>query len=388
MTQRRHPDSPLLTHCPESLPVHAYLDPDWYAREQRTVWAKNWVCAGLLNDIAPRSMRRVQLGSASAILCRASDGSLSAFHNSCRHRGAEICQKDEQPLGKLITCPYHAWAYEAKDGRLASVARAQPTADFDMADYGLKPLSITVWSGFVFLNQSLDPRPVAPVAGSVSLDSWGLEGLVTGHRKVAEMACNWKVFWENYNECLHCPGVHPELSRLVPLFGQGVMGDEERSDWSPDQPPTPLLRKGALSWSHDGALCGPVFPGLSARERELDFAYATVYPTMFVAAHRDYVRSARVEPTGPETTRVTVEWHFSRETLDQPGFSAAKAAAFGEQVVAEDHFAVELNQRGLRSPSFQRGRLMPEEYAVHDFHQWLLREMEPERPGLLSKAGV
>ena len=35
----------------------------------------------------------------------------------------------------------------------------------------------------------------------------------------------------------------------------------------------------------------------------------------------------------------------------------------------------ELNQRGLRAPAFRHGTLMPEEYAIRDFRDWVLREM-------------
>ena len=70
MTQHRHPQSPRLDHCPETLPQAAYLDPAWYARELQTIFARNWISAGRLADLAPGTMRRVQVGTASVILCR------------------------------------------------------------------------------------------------------------------------------------------------------------------------------------------------------------------------------------------------------------------------------------------------------------------------------
>jgi Rieske 2Fe-2S family protein len=370
--------SPRLTFCPETLPSAAYLDPNWFAREMRTIWARNWVSAGRLADLSPGTMRRVKVGAAEVILCRGGDGALSAFHNACRHRGAELCAAQEQPMGRLISCPYHAWSYAGDDGRLVSTGYAVPTDDFRREDYGLHKVATRVWAGYVLLNIAKTPGDLAPDMGLNYLDHWPMDSLITGHRMVRDLACNWKVFWENYNECLHCPGIHPELCDLVPVYSKGVMGVTEAHDWTPDQTVGPNLKAGAHSWTPTGAACGPEFAGLTAEERHNGYNFVTVMPSMFVVAHVDYVRSVRLEPLGPESTRLTAEWHFSAETLAQPGFDAAEVAAFARMVMDQDGDAVEVNQRGLRSPAHQRGRLMPEEYELHRFHNWVLTQMNEE----------
>jgi Rieske 2Fe-2S family protein len=378
MGLHHHPQSPILDHCPETLPAPSYYDVEWYAREQRTIWARNWVAAGRMADLRPGTMVKRQVGAASVILCRTPEGHLSAFHNVCRHRGAELCSRDEQPMGKLITCRYHAFAYAANDGRLMATGHAHPTDDFRREDHGLRQVAVMVWNGFVFVNLSREPGPLKPDLGLDHLKNWPMESLITGHRMVRELACNWKVFWENYNECLHCPGVHPELCDMVPIYRTGLMGRNEAADWTPEEAPQPMLKEGAATWTASGKPCGPEFPGLTAIERQNGYNFVTVYPTMFVVAHVDYVRAVFLEPTGPETTRLTAEWYFPQETLDQPGFDAAEVAAFAKIVMAQDCEVAELNQRGLRSPAYERGRLMPEEYAIRDFHRWVLRNMEAE----------
>jgi len=159
-----HPNSPLLTHCPPTLPRAAYLDATWYTREVQTIWARNWVCMGRLADLAPGQMRAVTVAGAPVLLTRAADGAVKAWHNTCRHRGAELCS-GERPMGRLITCPYHAWSYAAEDGRLMSVAHATPTDDFAKVDNGLLPVSHVVWNGFIFLNLSPNPGPLQPDIG-------------------------------------------------------------------------------------------------------------------------------------------------------------------------------------------------------------------------------
>lgn len=255
--KERHPLSPRLDHCPEGLPRAAYLDPDWYAQEMATVFAREWVMAGRLSDFAPGTMRRVTVGEAPVIVARRHDGGVAAFHNSCPHRGSELCRAEEEPLGALIRCPYHAFAYAAEDGRLVATGHAVPTADFDRGSHGLKPVSTRVWAGFVFLNLSPAPEALRGDVGLESFDNWPMDSLVTGHRWETEIACNWKAFWENYSECLHCPGIHPELCDMVPIYAKGIMGPSEALGWTPDDPAGSPLKPGAKSWTATGAPCGP-----------------------------------------------------------------------------------------------------------------------------------
>ena len=376
MDHTSHPLSPRLDHCPMGLPRDAYLSPDWFSREMAAVFGGQWVCAGRLGDQAPGTMRRVRLGLAEVIVCRAENGAVAAYHNSCRHRGSELCREMTEPLGKLIRCPYHAWAYAADDGRLVATGPAHPTADFDRAAHGLAPVAVRLWNGFVFLSAAPNPPDLWADVALSTLDNWPMDGLETGHRWVHEMDCNWKSFWENYSECLHCPGIHPELCDRVPIYRDGVMGPTETLFWTPDTPASPSLKAGTTSWTPSGAACGPEFPDLTPAERSAGHTFVTMWPSVYVVAHVDYVRSVRIQPLGPERTRLTAEWHFAPDTLAQPGFDAAAVAAFAITVMAQDAAASEMNQRGLHSPSFKAARLMPEEYEIHRFQQWILTQME------------
>ncbi|MES2433086.1 MAG: aromatic ring-hydroxylating dioxygenase subunit alpha [Pseudomonadota bacterium] len=375
MTQVSPLPSPRLEFCPATLPAAVYGDADWYAREMATVFAQNWICVGRLGDFLPGSMRRVQVGLADVIVCRGAEGGVAAYHNTCRHRGSELCREAVEPLGKLIRCPYHAFAYAADDGRLVATGHAVPTADFDRAAHGLLAVAVRVWAGFLFLNTAQAPRDLVADVDLVVLDHWPMDGLVTGHVWRAEIACNWKVFWENYSECLHCPGIHPELCELVPVYGRGIMAASEAVGWA-GEVPSGNLKIGAESWTPDGAACGPVFAGLTEAERATGYQFVTFWPTAYVVAHVDHVRSVRIVPLSPVRTALVVEWHFSAETLAQPGFDAGAVAEFAKIVLRQDGEAAEMNQRGMLSPAYRGGTLMPEEYEIHRFHQWLLREME------------
>ena len=164
------------------MPRAAYLDPGWYDREMATVFATEWVCVGRLADFAAATMRRALVGEAPVIVARGADGATRAWHNSCPHRGSELCRAAVEPLGKLIRCPYHAFAFAADDGRLVSTGHAVPTADFDREAHGLRPVATRSWNGFLFLNLAARPAEIGADVGLHSLDNWPMESLVTGHQ--------------------------------------------------------------------------------------------------------------------------------------------------------------------------------------------------------------
>lgn len=365
--------SPLLDHCPPTLPAFCYFSPEAYAHDLKAIWAHNWIYAGRLNDLPKATMRRLSIAGENLILVRDADGALSCFHNTCRHRGAELCSVAERTLkSKLIVCPYHQWSY-ATDGRLVQVPYASPTADFDRAAHGLFAVPVRVWNGFMFLCLADDPPPFsgAPDLGERALDNWPMDDLVTGHAMTATIDCNWKIFWENYNECLHCPGVHPELCDMVPVYGRGYMAPEEAPDWNGETPQVSPLKPGALSWTMNGQPCGPEFPRLSGRQRQAGHFFVTLLPTLFVVAHVDYVRAVSLTPIGPEKTRLHAEWLFAPETLASPGFDLDNVVKFATMVLRQDAEACEMNQRGLKSSRYRHGTLTPQEFDVHRFHQWI-----------------
>jgi Rieske 2Fe-2S family protein len=374
-----HPDSPLLRDCPPTLPARAYFDADWYAAEIAHVWKPGWVHVGRVDDLPLGTIRPVEVLGQRLILVRAADGEISAFFNTCRHRGAELCAAEAPLRGRRITCPYHAWTYDTA-GRLISTAHATPTADFRPEEHGLFPVHLHVWRGFLFVSLARE-RPQddpLPRAATDRLDNWPLERLVVGHRRSMTLACNWKIFWENYNECLHCPGVHPELSRRVPVYARGIMAPNEAPGWTPDQGTATALREGARSWTVSGRTCGPEFPDLTEAERSAGMHFATLMPTMYLTAHVDYARAVTVTPEAPERMRLDVLWLFAPETLSAPGFDLSEAINFAARVLDEDAAACEMNQRGLRSDRFTHGRLMPQEFDIAHFHAWLRARLPPQ----------
>ncbi len=368
-----------LEHATPSLPAAWYTDPEHYRAELEAVFYRNWLYVCHHSELAePRSFRRFDVGTQSLLLLRADDGVLRAFHNTCRHRGSELCAAAAGRLErKLITCPYHQWSY-ALDGRLLATTSHAEAPDFDKADYGLLELPLEIWRGAVFVALGDDPPDFAAglVRGNDRIDNWPLPELVVARRWRKTLACNWKVFWENFNECLHCPNIHPELVDLVPIYGRRISYYRDEPDWAdhaddPDPRYRGGLRADAASWSDSGRLTGEPFAGLTPEELQRGQSYFVSLPSLFIAAHADYMRSVRVLPLGPEQTELEVEWLFTRETLARDDIDLDDVYAFGERVLLQDAAASEMNQRGLRARGFAHGVLMPEEYHVKAFHDWL-----------------
>jgi Rieske 2Fe-2S family protein len=372
-----------LTEHTAGLSADAYFDPGQYERELKRVWYRNWVYVGRSSDVArARAFRTFELGDQRILLVRDDQGVLQAFHNTCRHRGAALCRESAGILrtGSII-CPYHAWTYNLQGDLLRTSSKAHASG-FDVADFPLYKISVKEWNGFIFVALTEHPPPFEKIFDLPlnRLDAWPLEELVVGHVLIKTIRSNWKIFWENYNECLHCPGVHPKLSQLVPIYGRGLLEEHDDPEWrahADDADPKFKggLRSGAATWSLDGKTTGDSFPGLSDADRKAGHIYMTSLPSVFLVGHVDYVRVVRLLPLGPEQTELRVEYLFSPQTLADPQVDLRNVVDFTDRVMTEDAQVCELNQQGLRAAPHVRGVVMPEEYAVRQFHEWLRAEL-------------
>ena len=368
-----------LTRLVETLPSEYYYDPDHYERELDAFWYRHWICVGSSAAVAaPRSFRVVELGDQSIVITRDEASQLHAFHNTCRHRGSILCEHvSGQFNGGRIVCPYHAWTYTL-EGELERTPRRLPSDDFDFANFPLYRVGVSEWAGFLFIN--LDEQHTASAQQALGnvpalFENWKLDDTTVGHHMHVDLDCNWKVFWENFDECYHCPGVHPELCQVIPLYGNGWVSVTDNPDWQPDEQasasPEPRLAPDARTWSMDGGSVAPEFEHLTEQQRRAGHTYGVSPPSCFMVAHVDYARMVYLLPLGPEKTRLDVTWLLNPLTAADPNARIEDIIALGKLVVEQDGRACELNQRGLRSRRFGSGVLVPQEYHIADFHDWI-----------------
>ena len=360
-----------------------YFDPVHYQRELAAIWRRNWIYLCRADSLPPApSFRTFNIGDQPILLVRDKGGEVRAFYNTCRHRGSTLCagSSGRLPAG-TITCPYHAWSYKL-DGSIAKIPSNRPPGYLDPKQLSLYPIALKNWRGFLYVNLSGDTTASSEHFNSNrdTFGNWPLEELVVGRTLTKRIQCNWKVFWENYNECLHCPGVHPQLSSLVPIYKRGIMEPRDDPEWrthtgNDDPSYSGGLRRGAATWSVDGRAVGASFPKLTAEERRLGYHYMTSLPSHYAVLHVDHVRSSRLLPLGPEVTELEIEWLFPRATLEDPNADIARACDFSAQVMAEDGAVCELTQKGLHSGPHLHGNLMPEDYDVYRFQQWVRQQL-------------
>ncbi len=367
----------------ETLPSSAYYDPLRYQEELEKIWYKNWIYVCRSEAIAePRTYQTISIGSQNIIILRDDDGSVQAFHNTCRHRGSLLCQEVSGTLkSKCLVCPYHQWSYSLQ-GELKGVPFIGSPDKLPQKDLSLFPIAVHEWQGSIFINladtgRKLFGEEIDPHINVLA--NWPLADIAIGYTAEFELNCNWKVFWENFQECYHCPGIHPELCDLIPLFKKAVtarLAAKEHAENGGSESLSKIkLREGAATLSMDGQIHGTVFHQLTEEEKEIGYKYLVSLPNMFMAAHPDYIRLVSMFPLGPEKLLLKAEWLFPKETLDHPGFDLMNVVEFGKLIMEQDGAVSELNQRGLRSGRLPQGILLPQEKSVHLFLEWVRREM-------------
>lgn len=378
------PDHNALRQAEQTLPFDWYYDDAHHAREMKRIWQRGWiyVCRG---DALDRlDYRTVRIDDQNVVVLRDGDGTLKAFHNACRHRGSILCPQASGKLrSRLLVCPYHQWSYAIDDGRLVATTSFAEPDGFSKADFGLAKVALAEWRGCVLINLDVDAffdPETAFQRPPDNLVNFPMEQMVTGHQWTGEIACNWKLFWENFNECLHCPNVHPELVELVPLFTRRIINPKDVPDWQDhvdkDDPKfRGGMRDGAETWSTDHSAQGRVIATLTGEDLERGHTYASAWPSFFVAGYPDHVRIVHMMPLGPERLRLTAEWLFPAETLADPEYDVSKVVDFGVLVMEQDARACELNQRGVHAAPLTHGVLMPEEYILKRFQDWVRAQL-------------
>ncbi len=364
-----------------ALPRHHYVDSDSFARERDHVLLRSWTCVGRLDTLGlvdagsaqlrPGRLAVVNLHGESVLVTTNRDGLLRAHANVCRHRGSQVVPVDPQtgppaPCGVgALRCPYHSWTYDL-DGSLVKAPHTEDVDEFDTDEFSLHPLGVDTWGGFLWLHGTPTEAPslideLGPMTQRVQ--RYPLAELVVGRRMSYDVAANWKVLAENYNECYHCGPVHPELTRLVPAFGGGGQ-DLEWDDGIPH-------REGAWTFTMTGTSERAPFPDLDEQER-VRHKGELVYPNLLLSLSAEHVAAFTLRPLAVDRTEVTCELLFALEETKKASFDCQDAAELWEITNAQDWAICESVQRGMTSRSYTGGWYAPMEDASLDIRRWLL----------------
>jgi Rieske 2Fe-2S family protein len=348
------------------LPPAAFVSPEVFAWELDNLF-RGWVCVGHVSAVdAPGKFVTRELGPDSVVVIGAEDGRPRAFLNVCRHRGARIVEQAEGEVRKRLRCPYHSWSYDL-DGSLKAAPHMDEVEDFEFSCWGLIPVRLAVVGGLVLIDLSGDAPEIEEHIGELlgHLERYRLASLDRASAIEYSVGANWKGIAENYNECLHCPGVHPELNALSDyMSGEEVAGEGAWCGGSM------TLREGHRTMAiEDGNGNGngrPPIQGLSPEDVD-SVVYLALFPNALVSLHPDYVMLHTLWPRAADRTEVICEWFFEPATMAKAAFDPSDAVGFWDTVNRQDWYVCELAQKGVRTRNYTAGRYSAEELDVHAF---------------------
>lgn len=359
-----------------TLPAEYYISEAVFREEAERIFTEQWLCLGRERQLnAPGSYFLHESDGESIIVTRDRDNQVRAFYNVCRHRGTRMCTEATGNFDGKIQCPYHAWTY-GLNGQLLGAPNMNEVSGFDRSEYPLHSIAVTVWEGFIFINLSENPVPFIDVFAPIlnRFQSWHLPELKVAHRIEYDIQANWKLILQNYSECYHCPKVHPMLSRLTPYQSTGINLDNGPILGGPME----MSVQGG-SMTTDGRLCANPLTSISGDDLNL-VHYYTIFPTMCLTLHPDYVLTHRVERVNVKQTRVICEWLFHPDAMVQSGFDPMRAVEFWDVTNREDWHVSELSQLGISSRGYIPGPYADLESLLAAFDREYLRSLGHDAP--------
>jgi Rieske 2Fe-2S family protein len=362
---------PRVTAGAKTLDAAWYRVPEIFARERERLFAGGWNCVGRAEDIAaPGDYIVVDVAGESVIVTRDAQRRVRAFFNVCRHRGTRMCTQPAGRFGSVIQCPYHAWTY-GLDGTLQAARNMQEVPGFDRADYPLVPARVAVYGGFLFvsLTAAAAPFEVTYAALFERFAAWNIAALRVARTHEYNLACNWKLIFQNYSECYHCPLVHPQLDKLSP-------SDSGRNDL--DEGPIlggySEMRVNGMSLTLTGRSVRPPLGSVGGADLARSYYY-TIFPSLLLSLHPDYVMAHYVKPLTAERTAVSCHWLFDPHTMNAPDFDPSDAVDFWDLTNRQDWHVNELTQSGIESRAYRRGPYANQEGLLAAFDRYYLARM-------------
>jgi choline monooxygenase len=348
-TARDGPADPASDGLVATLPADAYTDPGRYEAERTRIFGHQWIALGHAARLAVPGTYVAEVVAGVPLVLANHHGVLRAHRNVCRHRAGPLVEDGEGSC-RTFVCRYHGWTY-GLDGRLRSARDFG--ADPDPDRFSLHPVAVATWRGLCFVNLDPDPPPLDAWLGAVVDHSapFPMETFVPARRSIHDLACNWKVYAENYQEGYHIPLVHPGLHRQI--------------------------RSGEYRTSVEGAVTVHTAP---TRDGAVSAgAWLWRFPGFALNLYPNGLCVESYWPTGPTGTRVSYTFCFAPGTPEEEVEAAVESSTV---ILDEDRDICEAVQRNLASGAYDRGVLSPRHEAGVALVQRLVTEaLADDAPG-------
>lgn len=381
-----------------SLEQRFYTDPEVYDLEIEKIINRNWILAGHVSQLPePGDFKVLNVGRESAIIVRGSDGHLKGFANVCRHRGSLVCLESQGHTDKF-TCPYHGWKYDLSGNLIA--ARNMP-ADFDKSAHSLNPVSLDVIHGLIFICFTDQPLSLAGAKRDLAepMAMFDFENLKVAAQKSYEIAANWKLLIENYQECYHCATAHPEYARMHTLMLDSdklerVQGSMQKKmaacgvkDLFCDYLDT-AARPGEMGYgysrtalfekyktgSEDGGPVAPLLGDFTGYDGGAsDFSLGAF---SFLLAYSDHVVAYVFTPIDHNNANCEIYWLVRSDAEEGKDYNVDALTWLWDVTTQADKEIVVNNAKGVHSKYYRPGPFSGMERAERIYIEWILQELQ------------
>jgi len=354
-----NPDAPLREAS--TPPASWYIDPRVFDLEKRTVFSRSWHMVGRAGQVRDSGQYiTCEIAGEPVLVVRDNDGVLRGFFNVCRHHAAAVVTHSEGST-QTLRCPYHGWTYNL-EGALVITPEFGDVRKFDRSLNGLIPIETAVWKNWIFVK--LDPggpslKDFLSKDLTEQMERLELDRLFWMERRSYTMACNWKVFIDNYLDGgYHVPHIHGGLGSVL-----------DHTNYSIETGERFCLQSSPIRANKGEERTAAVRKGKRA-------LYYWIYPNFMINWYEGVMDTNLVQPLGVDQTEVTFDFYFA-----DPSATARErnlvSIAVSERIQTEDKSICESVQRGLKSRAYTAGRLsVRREAGEHLFHRLLHADLK------------
>ena len=349
-----------------TLPSHCYTSDEFFQREVENIFSSAWHFVGRADELAGAGdFLVVDTKAGSALVCRSADRQLHGFVNACRHRGTRL--KSNAGNCRNIICPYHAWIYEL-NGKLKAAPGMEQVENFDTTDFGLQPLRLQTWGGFIFVNLDNTAPDLLDWIGDFAqrMEGHRLDELRCVKRIEFTIKANWKFLIANALEAYHTGIVHRDS-----LGAQESEPEQTRGQWDALYVLSDENKSIATLPGEVQAM--PFIHGLN--EKALKGTWFTcIYPCTQIVFSQDCVWWLDFKPLAADCTHLTIGACFPQSSITLPDFETRVAPYFRrwESATPEDNAIAEAQQQGHTAGLSMPGRYSAREHCVHALDNWVL----------------
>ena len=348
-----------------TLPQRFFVCPDLFRKETERLFHASWFCVGRREQLAaPGDYFLADVAGENLIVTIDDQHVPHAYFNVCRHRGCRLTTEQHGQFSHCrIRCPYHRWTYDCQGELLAAPNMSE---DFKSEEWPLHVVKLAQWQGFLFVNLAENPVPIEEAFAPFwhQLTPWRTTDLQVAHGQEYELATNWKMIFQNFNECYHCRSVHPGLDDLSPV--EGCSNEFNKGPFLGGP-----MQLSSESMTLDGRRTAPTIRTLDDDQKQRVYYY-TMLPNMMFAMHPEYVLAWRIEPQGPGQTKITAQWLYEPEALQQPDFDPQRAVDFWDRTNRQDWDICQTSYAGVQSKAYRPGPWSTSESIPRAFDESVL----------------